>query len=552
MIYPAKFPAHNDNHGERKVFEALRQLDPHNFDIFWSRGFTGKTTGEDKHYEIDFLVFDLREERLDHIYVIEVKGGRVEFRAEENAWYQNSREMIPAPDHQVMGYVSNLLKRYKEFIEHKVPVTWLLWFPDGLLDKDKLPTQCEAWNVLDQEDLDDPRVALNRAAEAVENEYSHFKRISIDDYKTTLQKDLLQSLEVSENFRTLLENMEINIDKTEESQKAFFNGLWSYSRLAVEGGAGSGKTVLAKCAAEVLEKKGKKVLFLCYNTYLCSELRADLNSTIKTDNIHNLMRDFADDREPEWFGAQDKDRDFWDQGLPEKFKELLKNKPLREEEKFDVILVDEAQDFEVGWLNMLLKYLKSDAQFFLFYDKRQNIFERNFMLPQGQNWHSHLLNCNYRNTEKINVFINETVGTEAVSYGVEEGEEVRVKEYAPGEMAGALKRCLLELHNVGRVPKEQIMILTDGSTTDWDLKIHSNGFEYEILDPVKAREKEKIYFSSIRRFKGCEAPAVILLLKQRLEEIIDGKAKNKNRLYTQLSRAKSLLYVLEPEKKIRT
>jgi superfamily I DNA and RNA helicase len=100
---------------------------------------------------------------------------------------------------------------------------------------------------------------------------------------------------------------------------------------------------------------------------------------------------------------------------------------------------------------------------------------------------------------------------------------------------------------VGKVPKEDIMILTDGSTKDWDLTIHKNGFEYQVLDPVKAREKEKIYYSSIRRFKGCEAPVVILLLKQRLEKIKNGETKHKNRLYTQLSRAKGLLYVLEPE-----
>lgn len=113
MIYPPNFPPHNDNHGERKVFEALQRLDPYNFDIFWSRGFTGKATGEDRHYEIDYLVFNLREERLDHICVIEVKGGRVQYKAEENAWYQNSRETTPAPDPQGMDYVSNLLKRYR-------------------------------------------------------------------------------------------------------------------------------------------------------------------------------------------------------------------------------------------------------------------------------------------------------------------------------------------------------------------------------------------------------------------------------------------------------
>ena len=45
MIYPSQFPAYNDNHGERKVFEALKKLDPHNFDVFWSRGFTGRNPG---------------------------------------------------------------------------------------------------------------------------------------------------------------------------------------------------------------------------------------------------------------------------------------------------------------------------------------------------------------------------------------------------------------------------------------------------------------------------------------------------------------------------
>lgn len=547
MIYPSQFPTYNDNHGERKVFEALQKLDPHNFDIFWSRGFTGRTREEDKHYEIDFLVFDLREERLDHIYVIEVKGGRVEYNAKENAWYQNSREMAPGPENQAMGYVSNIIKRWKETIEYKVPITWLVWFPDGIVDKDNLPTQCDHWNLLDQTDLDDPFEAINIAGEAGESDYGHYNRISIDEYKSTIQKDLFQGLAVSENFRKLLGNMDISIDKAEASQKAFLNGLWTYPRLAVEGGAGSGKTVLAKCAAEALNKKEKKVLFLCFNTYLCSRVKADLDPDIETNSIHNFMRELVDVKEPGWFDEQKKDSGFWKKGLPNQFKELLRTKPLSEEEKFDVLIVDEAQDMEVGWLNTLLRFLKPEAQYLLFYDKRQNIFDRSFVLPQGQKWHKHLLTCNYRNTGRINEFINDIIGTDAESYGVPEGEQVRLREYSEGDIAGSLKRNILELHQVGGVPKDQIMILTDGATDKFNLKVHSNGFDYEVLDPVKAREKEKIYFSNIHRFKGCEAPVVILLLKRRLEEIKDGKTYQKNRLYTQLSRAKSLLYVLEPK-----
>src|SRR5690606_39047385 len=135
------FPSHHPNRAERKVFEALNKLDSYDFDVFWNRTFAGNTDEEKHLYEIDFLVFDLREETLNHIFVIEVKGGNLKFEATENKWFQSGREMDAAPDHQVMSCASNLIKRYKDALEYKVPVTWLLWFPDGVLDKSALPTQ---------------------------------------------------------------------------------------------------------------------------------------------------------------------------------------------------------------------------------------------------------------------------------------------------------------------------------------------------------------------------------------------------------------------------
>ncbi|WP_289023045.1 AAA family ATPase [uncultured Salegentibacter sp.] len=548
MIYPEEFPAYHSDRAEQKVFEALFKLDPYQFDVFWNRTFAGKTKEETDLYEIDFLIFDLREERLDHIFVIEVKGGNLRFEAEENKWFQSGREMETAPDHQVMGYVSNILKRYAQQIEYKVPVTWLLWFPDGVLeDEFALPTQFHQWRILDQADLDNPLQALEEVREAQESSYNHYKGITPDEYEATIKKDLTQGLSISFNLRALLEDMDISIERVEKGQQAFFNGFLQLPRLAVEGGAGSGKTVLARCAAEILTKQGKKVLFLCFNTYLCTQLRQELHPDIKTDNIHNFMRRLVDERAPGWFEQQEKEKTFWEKGLPDKFKELMKQEPLKGDEQFDVLLIDEAQDMEVGWLNAVKKYLKRDGQFFLFFDKRQNIFDRNFVLPQGESWTPLPLNFNYRNTRKINAFINDTLGTSAVSHQVPEGEEVKLREYSEEDLGGALSRCLLELHQVGKVPLNQIVVITDGSTAKWDLSQWNNGFCYEALDPEKESTGKSVSFSSIHRFKGCEAPVVILVLKRRLEEIKNGKQYQKNRLYTQLSRAKSLLYVLEPE-----
>ena len=255
------------------------------------------------------------------------------------------------------------------------------------------------------------------------------------------------------------------------------------------------------------------------------------------------MREFVDDREPGWFDEQEKNTDFFDKKLPDKFRELLKLAPPRDESRnLMLIILDEAQDMEIGWLNSLLKFLKSESKYFLFYDKRQNIFNKNFSLPISENWTKLPLPFNYRNTKKINDFINEQIGTNFISGMVPEGEEVKLRTYNVEEPEGALYRCLSEVHRMGKIPLKDILIITDGSTKDWRLEeIASNGFSYELLEAEEENDPTKVYYTSINRFKGCEAEVVLLLLNQSLKE-----TENKNLLYTQMTRAKTLLYVLEP------
>ena len=546
MIYPPNFPTHNSNHAERKVFEALKQLDPYQFDVFWNRTFAGdragRSHGEEDLYEIDFLVFDLREECLNHIFVIEVKGGRISFSAEENKWYQSGREMDTAPDVQAMRYASNMIARYAERIKHKVPVTWLLWFPDGLIEEEELPTQFASWRVADQSALDDPLEFLELAKEEQEGSYYGYKGITPDEYKSSIYKDLTKGFGISPNLKSLLEEMKISIELAESHQKIFFTGLMAIPRLAVEGGAGSGKTVMAKCGAEILHEQGKKVLFLCYNRYLFSQLEKDLSAGIKVDTILNFMVEYINGFEPRWFENEEKDQEFFNTRLPDKFKEVLKKYPIDEDDKFDAIFIDEAQDMELSWLNLFLKFLKPEAKYLLFYDPRQNIFEKNFVLPISESWTKIPLQYNYRNTIKINDFINDTLGTHFLSGPVPEGEKVQLRTYRQEDVGGALYRCLKELNHVGKLPLEKIKIITDGAAENFKLEQFNNGYCYELLDAENEPEAEKVYYTSIHRFKGCESEVVILLLKRPLTNI-----KYPNTLYTQLSRAKSLLYVLEPE-----
>ena len=542
MIYPSQFPEYSHNRAEKKVFQALKELDPYNFDIFWNRTFAGKSKDEDNLYEIDFLVFDLRSEQLNHVYVIEVKGGNIIFKANENAWYQSGRLMETNPDTQAMGYNSNIISRYNDQLLHKVPVTWLLWFPDGEIDFDSLPTQFDSWRLLDQADLDDPRVAFDEVRESPNNQHYGYDGISLDEYEAHIKHDLLKDLGITQNLRTLMEDMNISIERAEANQKLVLTGFFEMDRLAVEGCAGSGKTILAKTAAELLNRRDAKVLFLCFNKFLSHEVNAGLSEDISTDTFHNFIREFVDVREPDWFEKQQKDNGFFDRILPDKFRELLRASPPKEEEKFDAVIMDEAQDMEIGWLNLLLKFIKPNGKYFLFYDRRQNIFNKNFNLPISENWTRLPLQYNYRNTKKINDFINQHTGTNFISGMVPEGEEVKLRTYNTEEPGGALFRCLSEVHRMGKIPLKDILIITDGSTKDWNLEdLKANGFDYELLEVDEEKDPSKVYYTSINRFKGCEAEVILLLLNQSLED-----TKNKNLLYTQMSRAKSLLYVLEP------
>ncbi len=543
MIYPENFPSHHPDRAERKVFDALKKLDAYDFDVFWNRTFAGNTKEETDLYEIDFLVFDLREETLNNIFVIEVKGGNIKFEATENIWYQSGREMDTDPDHQAMGYASNIIKRYRETIEYKVPVTWLLWFPDGILDKNNLPTQFNDWRVLDQVNLDDPQSAIDDAKMEQESSHNHYQGISPDEYEGTIKKDLTQNLGISTNLRTLLEEMKISIELAETHQKVFFTGLFNIPRLAVEGCAGSGKTILAKCAAEMLHEKGDKVLFLCYNLYLKARVEKELSDEIQTNDALGFMKDFISSREPEWYSRQNLPENEMYAKFPGKFREVLQKHPVKDSEKYDALLVDEAQDMDIAWLNLFLKFIKPGGKYILFYDRKQNIFRSKFDLPISEKWTKIPLTYNYRNTKKINAFINETLDTNFTSGEVPEGEKVRRREYRTDDIGSALFRSLSELHTMGHVPLENIKIITDGAAAGWELEQYSSPtFSYELLVEDQTIDKKKVYYSSIHKFKGCESEVVILILRKPLVENEDP-----NVLYTQLSRAKSLLYVLEPQ-----
>ena len=128
MIYPHLFQ--NNNHAEEKVYNALSKLPDGDFTTFYGQQFTSINSNEKNEYEIDFILADHRNNVLNSITVIEVKGGNISYDGINKIWYQNSRKMDKAPNDQASSSMNSLVKRFK-FLSYEVPFHWVLWFPDG-------------------------------------------------------------------------------------------------------------------------------------------------------------------------------------------------------------------------------------------------------------------------------------------------------------------------------------------------------------------------------------------------------------------------------------
>lgn len=157
----------------------------------------------------------------------------------------------------------------------------------------------------------------------------------------------------------------------------------------VKGVVGSGKTtVLAGRAVECHKRTKNKVLILCYNITLknylhdkVSEIRAEFNwSNFYITNYHYFITAEFNHygiliNTPEGFSNWLKEEKaayfetnyYSNENIFDDVKEKI--------EKYQSILIDEIQDYKIGWLNIIKKYFLADnGDYILFGDEKQNIY----------------------------------------------------------------------------------------------------------------------------------------------------------------------------------
>jgi len=536
MIYPPTFPKDRLNEkAELEVYNRLSKIQDQ-YDIFYSKMFVTDGVNKKSEFEIDFIIIDPDR----GVICLEVKGGLVNYDGNSSSWKQNGKRMKD-PIQQATSNCHSFLKKYLKDI-NQLPVGWAVCFPAcELANRKSELSSVTSSQIIDQASLVYPEYAIEDLLKEIEQAHSGKRGIRQKDYGRFKEK-LLRGLGFVQTLATRIKYGEERFIELTDLQQSFFNRVLDNDYLIVDGPAGSGKTILAKTLASDFIAEGKKVLLICFNRTLANKIRYEFERNQENLNVttfHSLARELITEFEPNWWDENKSSSDeFWALEVPAKMDELMQFVT----GKYDVLIIDEGQDFKLFWFELLYKLVNDNGRRFIFLDKFQNIFGHFEGIPQEREFSRFHLNENCRNSKQIIGYLEKVIDSPIPTFEKTPfGEAVIEKSFtSDNELTRYLEHELKGLFNNEKIRTDQILILYESSKSISILTNTSSilGIPLKSLDNKARFEKDALNYTSINTFKGLEADIVI---------IINGMLNSKieiEKAYTMASRARHKLYLL--------
>ncbi|MDR3349644.1 MAG: NERD domain-containing protein [Acidaminococcales bacterium] len=510
----------NGSWGESQAFEALCALDGehavfHSFSWLREKGQPG---------EADFVVAHPGK----GILVIEVKSGGIEYKRGE--WLQiNTKTGYKkriAPFVQAARSKYAILERLKSFLSppDTPMVGHAVWFPSvSLSGIAALPPEADKEITLDGADLSQPLKAINRAFAYWERAARFKARLNKAQFGKVLDV-LCPHFCVTLKLGDEVAAAERQYIRLTEQQFAILQLLAEQKAAAISGLAGTGKTMLAVEKAKALAEQGREVLLLCFNNFLRDFLKANCAPhSISCHNVHSLAY--------ELLGKPELSFD----AILAEFKAFLAGEcngwPYQD------VIVDEGQDIDDDILCRLAKLCKSrDGSFYVFYDKNQFVGKNKLSSWLDSAECRLVLSKNCRNTMEISSTAYGIIGAAAEPSKIS-GIRPRVKFYSTEKELLDITEKFVQYAVKEQIPVNEIAILT-AQTLEKSRFTAREAAGLEITNNFG--EKGKLLFTTIRKFKGLEADAV-LLLDCSLRDMAEEGAKRL--LYSGASRAKYILRI---------
>jgi hypothetical protein len=525
-MWPRRLPAsvREDplREAEVRVFDALQAQLDESWHVFYSRPWTGLTaSGAERDGECDFAVLHPKHGLL----TIEVKGGGISFDPEENKWTSRDRykvrHKIKNPADQALKAKYELVKRVEA--RNDWPVNRSFRYRHGVIlpdaqsppgnlapDLPKILFACRP----DMGTLE--KWILSRLSSGNEGELGK-------DGLVAFQRMLAAPFTLRMPLGHVLNDDEARIEALTPQQFHILDSIAELPRVAVGGGAGTGKTIVAIEDALRLAAEGHRTLLTCLGEDLATSLRQRLNGTsVIVESFSGLCSMMAR------VAGLSNGIHSEDDGPQILLDSAIKEPALR----FDAIIVDEGQDFRPHWwiaLEGILTNAKT-SRLHAFYDANQSVYGAlkgdlaSFeMLPIR-------LTRNLRNTKAIYRTVGGFYSGLPVTADGPEGVSVKWEVCTASETVDAVVQNIHHLCKKEAVKAEDIVVLS----ANVEMAASLTGL-------LRKECSQGLCISDIRRFKGLERQVAIVAATGEIAAEIE-------LAYVALSRARAHLIVVGEER----
>lgn len=337
-----------------------------------------------------------------------------------------------------------------------------------------------------------------------------------------------------------------------ETQAEVFKGLYVQDRVLVEGVAGSGKTFLALHRALAFAREGRRTLFVCFNKELAAWIRrqvqedpttAEYRDLLTVKHFHGLAAELAAKAGIDFRPAEGGPRTdaFWNDEVPDLMEQAaldldMGGQPVH----FDAIVVDEAQDFSLGWWYALTQSLltESDGPLYAFMDPNQSL-RGDVQWPDVEFGARFELTINCRNTRRIAAASASVLNLEPHIFArAPAGSALRMlRAGSSRQQKGLVMQELRSLLQREDVAAGQIAVIGPAAKENGSLAGLSDIDGVPVVTSAEEwRDGAGVLVTTSRSFKGLEAEVVILYDLGGF-----GRLFRREDLYVACTRAKVLL-----------
>jgi len=519
-VYPVE-PAF-ESYAERLFAESLRDQLPDDAVLVCGQRFSDRKEDREADVIVAWPGFG--------IAVIEVKGGSVSFR--DGKWRQHGggidKRIRPVDQAKVCKYLlREYLRKDARWSAGDPRMAHLVALPTTTLPADFTAPDAPRWMVLDREDL--PRAA-GVIASALRQLEQDVAAPTADDVERLVE--CLHGVGIpQQDLVAGLHEREAECDLLTSDQARVLDMLEGNARVEIRGGAGSGKTWLALEKARRLTADGQRVAVMCYSRGLAEFLKRRVatwparHRPAYVGTFHYLGIGWGVP------AGSDDDSAYWEEFLPGEMVALAGQLP--EAERFDAIVIDEAQDFAESWWPAVVAALRApdDGCLYVFADEGQRVFARQgrptvALMPIN-------LTENLRNTKQIAGTFGSLTTSQMRNRGGN-GVPVRFVQCATDDALDAADDAIEVLLDDG-YPYEAVALLST-----YRRHPEQAARQQEGQDSYWSSfwDGEDVFYGHVLGFKGLERPVVVLAVNGFRDE-----ERAREMLYVGLSRARDLLVV---------